>query len=61
MINLAIKDLLIKFLLINILEDELFLADYYICSGAMNILEKKIFIFIKNVLKLQKMHLYLIF
>jgi SAM-dependent methyltransferase len=50
MINLAIKRFIdAKFLLINILEDELFRADYYICSGAMNILEKEeIFIFIKK-------------
>lgn len=27
----------------DVLEDELFVADYYICSGAMNILNKKDF------------------
>ena len=50
MINQAMKRFIdTKFLLKNILVDELFKADYYICSGAMNILEKEeIFIFIKK-------------
>ena len=31
----------IDFYVKNILKDELLIADYYICSGAMNILEKE--------------------
>ena len=50
MIELASKRFLdTKFYVKNILKDELFIADYYVCSGAMNILEKEeIFIFIKK-------------
>ena len=50
MINLASKRFLnTKFEIQNIIEDSLYKADYYICSGAMNILEKnEIFIFIKK-------------
>ncbi|MDZ7819870.1 MAG: class I SAM-dependent methyltransferase [Aliarcobacter sp.] len=50
MIDLASKRFLnTKFKIQNILEDSLFIADYYICSGAMNLLEKdEIFIFIKK-------------
>lgn len=50
MINIASKRFNdIDFYMKNILEDELLLADYYICSGAMNILKKEeIFIFIKK-------------
>lgn len=39
----------IKFLKRNILEEELVESDYYVCSGALNILTKEeVFIFIKN-------------
>jgi len=50
MINLASKRFLnVNFYVKNILKDELTKADYYICSGAMNILEKEeIFIFMKK-------------
>lgn len=50
MIELASKRFLnTEFYLQNIIEDKLFIADFYICSGAMNILEKKeLFIFIKK-------------
>jgi SAM-dependent methyltransferase len=50
MIELASKRFLnTNFYVKDILKDELFVADYYICSGAMNILEKEeIFIFIKK-------------
>jgi len=50
MIKLASKRFLdTSFFLKNILEDNLFIADYYICSGAMNILKKEeMFIFIKR-------------
>jgi SAM-dependent methyltransferase len=50
MIDLASKRFLnIKFEIQNILKDSLYKADYYICSGAMNILEKEeVFIFIKK-------------
>jgi SAM-dependent methyltransferase len=53
MINSASKRFLnTKFILKNILEDKLPLADYYICSGAMNILkEKEVFTFIKRAYK----------
>ena len=50
MITLASKRFLnTNFYIKNIIEDELLFADYYICSGAMNILKKdEIFIFIKK-------------
>lgn len=50
MINLASKRFIdTKFYTKNILEDNLPIADYYICSGAMNILEKEeVFLFIKK-------------
>ena len=50
MIELASKRFLnTNFYVKNILNDELFVADYYICSGAMNILEKEeIFVFIQK-------------
>ena len=50
MIELASKRFLnTEFYLQNILEDKLFIADYYLCSGAMNILEKEeLFLFIKK-------------
>jgi SAM-dependent methyltransferase len=50
MINLASKRFInIDFQIQNILEDNLLLCDYYICSGAMNILEKEeVFRFIKK-------------
>lgn len=50
MINLASKRFLnTHFYVKNILTDSLENADYYICSGALNILDKKeIFLFIKN-------------
>ncbi len=50
MIVLASKRFLnTKFLIQDILEDELIEADYYICSGAMNILKKEeVFIFIEK-------------
>ncbi|WP_368028799.1 class I SAM-dependent methyltransferase [Arcobacter sp. s6] len=50
MINLASKRFLnTSFKKQNILKDSLDFADYYICSGAMNILEEnEVFIFIKN-------------
>ena len=50
MINIASKRFNdINFYIKNILEDELIVADYYVCSGAMNILKKEeIFIFIKR-------------
>lgn len=45
--SLRFKHLELKQL--NILEDELFVADYYICSGAMNIMTKEeMFLFIKR-------------
>lgn len=44
-----------KFILKNILEDKLPNADYYICSGAMNILdEKEVLTFIKRAYKASK-------
>ena len=44
-----------KFLVKDILKGELPIADYYVCSGAMNILRKKqMFKFIKNCLKASK-------
>lgn len=50
MINVASKRFPnIDFKVQNILEDDLLFADYYICSGAMNILEKKdVFSFIEK-------------
>ena len=50
MIKLASKRFLnVDFIVQNILEEELIPSDYYICSGAMNILEEKeVFIFIKK-------------
>jgi SAM-dependent methyltransferase len=50
MINLASKRFLnTKFEVQNILKDNLSISDYYICSGAMNILEKEeVFLFIKK-------------
>ena len=50
MINLASKRFLnTSFEKQDILKDKLNLADYYICSGAMNILEKKeVFVFIEK-------------
>ncbi len=56
MINSASKRFLnTKFLLKNILKDKLPKADYYICSGAMNILEEKeVLTFIKNSYKASK-------
>lgn len=53
MINLASKRFInLDFYVKNILEDNLFQTDYYICSGAMNILEKEeIFIFIQKCFK----------
>ncbi len=39
----------INFEVQNIIDDKLFLADYYICSGAMNLLNKKnVYIFIEK-------------
>jgi len=56
MINAASKRFLnTKFILKNILEDKLPIADYYICSGAMNILnEKEVLTFIKRSYKASK-------
>lgn len=50
MINLASKRFLnVEFSVLNVLDDLLPKADYYICSGAMNILEKEeIYIFIEK-------------
>jgi 2-polyprenyl-3-methyl-5-hydroxy-6-metoxy-1,4-benzoquinol methylase len=50
MISLASKRFLnTSFKIQNILKDELDKADYYICSGAMNILEEKeVFLFIEK-------------
>lgn len=50
MIDLAKKRFLnTKFEIQDILKDSLYKADYYICSGAMNILEKEeVFIFIRK-------------
>ena len=50
MIDIALKRFPnIDFKIQNILKDRLLLADYYICSGAMNILkEKDVFIFIEK-------------
>ncbi len=56
MITLASKRFLdTSFYTKNILEDELPIADYYICSGAMNILEEEeAFIFINKCFKASK-------
>lgn len=56
MISLASKRFIdTKFYVKNILENKLPIADYYICSGAMNILEEKeVFIFIKNCFEVSK-------
>ena len=53
MINFASKRFLnVDFYMKDILIDELFVSDYYVCSGAMNILEKEeVFIFIEKCLK----------
>ena len=50
MIHFAAKRFLnVNFYVKNVLKDELFISDYYIRSGAMNILEKEdVFLFIKN-------------
>lgn len=50
MISLASKRFLnVEFYINNILEDKLLKADYYICSGAMNILNKEeVFLFIER-------------
>lgn len=50
MINLASKRFLeTEFFIKNILKDEIPNADYYICSGAMNILDKEeVFLFIEK-------------
>ena len=44
----------INFKIKNVLLDKLYVSDYYICSGAMNILNKE------SIL-IQKKHLFLIF
>ena len=56
MIELASKRFLgTKFYVKDILKDELFIADYYVCSGAMNILEKEeVFIFIEKCFESSK-------
>lgn len=56
MIEIASKRFLnTSFYIKNILQDEIPFADYYICSGAMNILEKnEAFIFINNCFKASK-------
>lgn len=56
MINISKKRLPhLTFLKKNALEDKLIIADYYICSGALNILSKEeVFIFIDNCLKSSK-------
>ena len=53
MINLASKRFLeTKLFVKNILEDEIPMADFYICSGAMNILKKEeVFVFIEKCFK----------
>ena len=53
MINLASKRFLeTEFFIKNILKDEIPNADYYICSGAMNILDKEeVFLFIEKCFK----------
>lgn len=50
MIELAKKRFInVDFKIIDILKDELIEADYYVCSGAMNLLQKEeIFIFIEK-------------
>lgn len=56
MINLASRRFInTKFEIQNILKDTLITSDYYICSGAMNILgEKEVFLFIKNCFNASK-------
>ena len=56
MIEIASKRFLnTSFYIKNILQDEIPFADYYICSGAMNILEKnEAFIFINNCFNASK-------
>jgi 2-polyprenyl-3-methyl-5-hydroxy-6-metoxy-1,4-benzoquinol methylase len=56
MINLASKRFLeAKFEISNILEDKLSFSDYYICSGALNILEKEeVFVFIEKCFEASK-------
>jgi ubiquinone/menaquinone biosynthesis C-methylase UbiE len=56
MIKLASKRFLnVEFYVQNILLDELQFADYYICSGALNILNKnEVFNFINNCFKVSK-------
>jgi hypothetical protein len=56
MITLASKRFIdTEFYVKNILKDKLPLADYYICSGAMNILEKEeVFIFIEKCFESSK-------
>lgn len=57
MITLASKRFLdTNFYIKDIIKDELIFADYYICSGAMNILKKdEIFIFIKKCFEASNM------
>jgi SAM-dependent methyltransferase len=57
MITLASKRFLnTSFYIKDIIKDELVFADYYICSGAMNILKKdEIFIFIKKCFEASNM------
>lgn len=56
MINIASKRFPnINFKLQNVLVDKLYESDYYICSGAMNILDKEeVFIFIKKCFTVSK-------
>jgi SAM-dependent methyltransferase len=56
MVNISRKRLShLTFLKKNALKDKLIIADYYICSGALNILSKEeVFLFIDNCLKSSK-------
>ena len=56
MINIASKRFPnINFKLQNVLHDKLYISDYYVCSGAMNIFNKEeIFLFIKKCLTVSK-------
>lgn len=56
MISLASKRFInTRFEIQNILKDTLIISDYYICSGAMNILEKReVFLFIENCFSASK-------
>jgi SAM-dependent methyltransferase len=56
MINLASRRFIdTKFEVQNILNDTLITSDYYICSGAMNILkQEEVFLFIKNCFSASK-------